>query len=172
MLLSRQILITPVCKDSLTSCCRAAFKVLICLLAISFVHPGATSRAAADDAPEEEVVDRIVAVVNEDIIKLSEVEAMLDPFARKIQERNLPRKTEKEMLYRAREDIINERVDELLTSQKAEELGIRVSDKEVDAALEQIKKSQHYSDEQLRQSLNEMGFSMDLYRQQLKNQMR
>ncbi|MFP4039596.1 MAG: SurA N-terminal domain-containing protein [Desulfosudaceae bacterium] len=160
----------PVSKDSLASCCRAAFKVLICLMAISLVHPGATSRAAADDAPEEEVVDRIVAVVNQDIIKLSEVETMLEPFARKIQERNLPRETEKEMLSRAREEIINERVDELLTSQKAEELGIRVSDKEVDAALEQVKKSQHYSDEQLRQSLDEMGFSMDLYRQQLKNQ--
>jgi len=144
------------------------------LLVVCIGAPGVSFSAgpAEETAAETEVVDRIVAIVNQDIITLSEIRKLMKPFEKKIAERNLPPRVEEKMLYRAREDLINEQIDELLTAQKAEKLGIRVSEEEVEAALERIKQNTMYTDEQLRNSLKEMGLSMETYREQIKNQMR
>lgn len=124
---------------------------------------------AADDGATE-VVDRIVAVVNDEIILLSELEAALAPYEKMIQERDLREEVAQQMRYRAREDVLNELIDRRLTEQKAQALGITVEEADVDAAIEHMKKSLMYTDEELRQAIAREGYTMADYRKQIREQ--
>lgn len=124
---------------------------------------------AVQQAPEE-VIDRIIAIVNNDIILLSEIERTLIPYIKNIKGRRLPQETEGMMISRARDDIRDNLINEKLITQKATGSGIMVDEEEVNAALEQMKKSMLYSEEKFRAFLHEMGYTTDDYRQQIRNQ--
>ena len=124
--------------------------------------------AAADQS--ETVVDRVVAIVNNDIILQSEVEKALAPYVNNIKQRNLPEDTETMILERARKDILDNLINEKLSTQKATDLGIMVSDDEVDEALNQMKKSMLFSEQAFTSYLSETGFTIDEYREQTRNQ--
>ncbi len=126
--------------------------------------------ALAEKELPGEIIDRIVAVVNDDIILLSDAEKAVAPYAEQIKERRLPDETEKMMLSRARKDIIDNLINEKLTTQRASELNIMIDEKEVDATLEQMKRSMLYSEEAFNDFLTETGYTLDDYRQQIKNQ--
>jgi peptidyl-prolyl cis-trans isomerase SurA len=128
------------------------------------------SAMAEEQVPDEVAVDRVVAIVNNDIILLSDVKKALVPYVKNIKERGLPEKTEEMMLTRAHEDIFDNLINEKLTVQKAAELGITADEKEVNAALEQMKTSMLYSDEAFRSFLDETGYTIEEYREQIKNQ--
>ncbi|MEW6078917.1 MAG: peptidylprolyl isomerase [Thermodesulfobacteriota bacterium] len=124
----------------------------------------------AAPAAAEVVVDRIAAIVNNDIILQSEVDKAMAPYIKNIKERGLPEQTEETMLNRAHEDIFNNLISEKLVTQKAAELGIIADEKEVNAALEQMRTSKLYSDEAFQSFLKESGYTMDEYRDQIKSQ--
>ena len=134
---------------------------MICLMALP---------SSAETSSSEEVVDRIVAIVNNDIILLSDVNRALIPYAKNIKDRHLPEKTENMMLSRAHDEILESLINEKLVLQKAAELRIAVGDDEVNAALEQMKESMPNSDEAFRSFLSEMGYTLDEYREQIRNQ--
>ncbi|MFZ5563453.1 MAG: SurA N-terminal domain-containing protein [Thermodesulfobacteriota bacterium] len=138
--------------------------IFLLLLFTAAVSTGAPGTAAA------EVVDRIVAYVNEEIILLSELEKSLNLYEEALRARNLPQDAEKELRYRAREDMIQHLVDKRLTRQEAGRLGVTVDEREVDEALNQMKRSMLYTDEDLRQSLAEKGYTLDEYKNELRDQ--
>lgn len=117
-----------------------------------------------------EVVDRIVAVVNDDIIRLREVERQLEPVRQQLASRNLSEEQMREQLYEARMQLIDEMINETLADQQIEQAGIQVGKAEVDAAIEQVKQRNYYTDEQLRQALEMQGMSMEQYRGELRRQ--
>ncbi|MBA2881687.1 peptidyl-prolyl cis-trans isomerase SurA [Desulfosalsimonas propionicica] len=117
-----------------------------------------------------EVVDRIVAVVNDDIIRLREVERQLEPVRQQLASRNLSEEQMREQLYEARMQLIDELINETLADQQIEQAGIQVGKAEVDAAIEQVKQRNYYTDEQLRQALEMQGMSMEQYRGELRRQ--
>ena len=120
--------------------------------------------------PPESVVDRIVAIVNNDIILQSEVEKALAPYVINIKQRGLPEDAETRILARAKKDILDSLINEKLSAQKAAELGITVGDEEVDAAMEQMKSAMFFSEEVFRSYLSETGYTLDEYREQTRNQ--
>jgi peptidyl-prolyl cis-trans isomerase SurA len=140
--------------------------VLLAALTVLAVWPC----LAENEDTSEKIVDRVVAVVNNDIILLSDVEKALAPYIKNIRERHLPGPTEAQVLSRAREEILDNLINEKLATQRASALGLAVDDGEVDAALEEMKKSMLYSDESFRAFLSESGYSLDEYREQIKNQ--
>lgn len=117
-----------------------------------------------------EVVDRIVAVVNEDIILLSELESAYQPYVEKIRANGYSPEKEKQMLYRVREDLINRLVEEKLTRQEIETNNLSVSDDEVDRMIERIKQANYYTDEEFRKALELGGLTLPAYRKQLKEE--
>lgn len=127
--------------------------------------------AAAENELPEALVDRIAAVVNNDIILLSEVERAMVPFQKQIKERQFSEEMEYQMISRARKEILDNLINEKLTTQKAAELGIRVNDDEVSEAMGQMKKSMLYSEEAFNSFLSEVGYTVDEYRQQIKHQL-
>ncbi len=121
-------------------------------------------------APASETVDRIVAVVNDDIISLFELNKVYRPYEERIKSIGYPPKREEEMLYKVREDLIHQLIEQKLTDQQTEQARITVSEAEIDNAIERIKQANHYSDEQMLEGLKREGFTMAEYRERLREQ--
>ncbi len=117
-----------------------------------------------------EVVDRIVAVVNDDIITFTELNQLFKPYANQIRTRGYTSEKENKMLFKVREDILNRIIDEKLTDQEIERHEIVVSKKEIDNTIERIKKANFSSDEELREALSKEGLSIEEYRKRIKEQ--
>ena len=95
------------------------------------------------------VVDRIVAVVNEDIILLSELNSRMGPYAERIQQQVPDEDKQQEMLFKVREDMLNRLVDEKLTDQEIKRNDIQVDEAQIDATIERIKSANYFTDEDL-----------------------
>jgi peptidyl-prolyl cis-trans isomerase SurA len=141
---------------------RPLFIISFILLTINFVAPATVSAA--------ETVDRIVAIVNEDIIRLKELNAAFKPLSEQIYAKDYAESKEQEVLYEKRIEVLNQLIDEALADQVIEQKGITVSSEEIDNAIEQIKSMNYYTDEALRRYLNMNGMDMAAYREQIRQQ--
>ncbi len=143
---------------------QAVFPVFLicCLWGVGM--PGSGEARAA------EVVDRIVAIVNDDIIRLSDLNSQFEPIEQRIRSRGLPFAQEAEALYEARRELIQDLIDEKLADQVIREAGIRAGQGEIDAAIERIKASNRLTEEDLRQALQARGMSMEDYREDIRQQ--
>ncbi|MBU1181853.1 MAG: SurA N-terminal domain-containing protein [Proteobacteria bacterium] len=115
-----------------------------------------------------EVVDRVVAVVNEEIISLSELSSAVNPYAERMKSLGYPPEKEREMLFKVREDMLEQLINQKLTDQESKKYSISVSEKELDNAIERVKEVNHYTDEDLRSMLAKEGMSMEGYRNKVK----
>ncbi len=118
-----------------------------------------------------EVVDRIVAVVNDDIISLFELNQSLKPYTEKIRALGYTSEKERKMLFKVREDILNQLIDQKLTDQEIKRFRIAISEKEIDSAIERIKEVNFYTDEELKEALAREGLTIEKYRKRMKEQM-
>lgn len=135
--------------------------LLICFLGLFYNH-------AYSGQNSSEIVDRIVAVVNEDIISLSELNNAVQVYAEKIKSFGYPLEKEREMLYKVREDMLNQLINQKLTDQESKKYNIAISEKELDNAIERVKEVNKYTDEELRDILAKEDLSMEAYRDQIK----
>jgi peptidyl-prolyl cis-trans isomerase SurA len=121
-------------------------------------------------AQESEVVDRIVAVVNNDIITLYDLNRAFAPYVKNIKALQYPPEKERQTLFNVRQDILNQLVDSMLADQQIKRVRITVSEKEINNAIERFKESRQLTDEQLRLGLESQGMSMEDYRKEIKDQ--
>lgn len=128
------------------------------------------SVTVAVPAASAEVIDRIVAVVNDDIISLYELNRAMAPYAQRIKAAGYPEETQREMLYKVRQDLVNQLIDQKLTDQELERSSISVSEKEVDEAIERIKEKNYYTHEEFEAALKREGYMIDEYRKQIREQ--
>jgi peptidyl-prolyl cis-trans isomerase SurA len=117
-----------------------------------------------------EVVDRIVAVVNQDIILLSDLRDRMKPYTQRIQQQNLDQDRQREMLFKVRKEMLDRLVDEKLTDQEVKRDNIQVDDAEIDQTIERIKAANSFTDEDLRGYLKQEHMSMQQYRDKIKEQ--
>jgi len=113
-----------------------------------------------------ELVDRIAAVVNNDLIALSEVEARAAPELARAKDVEPSRRVEarQQALTRALDVIIGEKLIEA----QARELAFEATDGEIDAAVEDVKKQNNIDGAQFEQLLGQEGYTMPTYRQFMK----
>ena len=117
------------------------------------------------------VVDRIVAVVNEDLITLYDLNKMLQPYEENIKALGYTPERERETLFKLRSDLLNRLIESKLTDQVVKRYNIEVSEQEIDTALERIKDSRALTDEELRAGLAQQGLTLEEYRKNIKNQL-
>ena len=115
-----------------------------------------------------EIVDRVVAVVNEDIVSLSELTKAVQPYADKIKSLGYSLEKERETLFKVREDMLEQIINRKLTDQAIKKYKLSVSEKEIDNALERVKEASHYTDEDLRRALTKDNMSMEEYREKVR----
>jgi peptidyl-prolyl cis-trans isomerase SurA len=117
-----------------------------------------------------EVVDRIAAIVNDEVISLYELNQATQPYIEQVRNSQYPEDVERQLMFEVRGKILNEMINEKLADQELKRQNISVSDREVDNAIERIKESRAITDEELRQALATQGMTYEEYRQQTKQQ--
>ncbi len=125
----------------------------LCLLA--FFHPP-VARA--------EMVDRIIAIVNDDVITFSDLNREGAALFRRITQEAPPEQVEPTLL-KAREEILSSLIDKLIVAQRAKKMGISVGNPEVDSAIKNIIERNKTTPEKFWQQLALMGTNEQDYRE-------
>lgn len=118
--------------------------------------------------PSWAVVDRIVAIVNQEVIMLSELDHWTDPLREEIQTDD--RLEKKERLQALRREVLDRLIEERLIDQEAKRAGIKVTKKEIEAALEEIKERNHLSQEELERALAKEGMTLEALTKRLEKE--
>lgn len=146
-------------RDILVCCIRAFCSSLIVLVSPPI------------QAGQPVIIDRIVALVNDEVITQSELdEAVL------LSRRELSQQYAGEELLRAVEgvksDILRKIIEERIQVQAARRQGVRISDEELTEALQDIQKRNGFSDEEaFRQALAREGLTLSQYQKNLTKQL-
>ena len=117
-----------------------------------------------------ELVDRVVAVVNDDVILLSELQEAIKPYVQRLSGLNYPPEKAAQMRFKIREDILDQLIDRQLTDQEVRRLGLSVEAAEIDSAIERIKQTNFLTDETLREAIAKQGYSLAEYRSNVSQQ--
>ena len=121
-------------------------------------------------AQEPEVIDRIVAVVNSDIITLYDLNRAFKPYEENIKALQYAPERERQTLFQVRKDLLDQLIDSKLADQETARAQITVSESDIDRAIERMKEARSFTDEQLREGLASQGMTMEEYRKELKEQ--
>ena len=125
----------------------------------------ATTVYAQDRLPIIEL-DRIVAVVNDDVIVESEMGKRLDEVRRQLSQSGTAQPPEEALRRQVLERLIIDR----LQLQMAERNGIRVDDTELNQAIERIARGNNLSLRQFRDVLANDGYDFGEFREQVRNE--
>ena len=115
------------------------------------------------------VVDRIAAVVNDDVITLSEVYELGSEFIEKaVQDGggNPARRREAEI------EVLDSLIRRRLISQEITKLGLDVTDQELDRTIDDIARRNGLERDQLRSEVEKSGMAWQEYRSELKENLR
>lgn len=118
-----------------------------------------------------EIVDRVVAIVNNDVVSLYELNESARPFIEQIQSSQYPDDVQRQLTFEVRQKVLQKLIDEKLTDQELARLQITVSEAELDRTIERMKEANFLTDEKLRQGLAQQGMSYEEYRQRMKKQL-
>ena len=113
----------------------------------------------------EAVVDRVGAVVNQEIITLSELEKWINPIKEEVVAGDRLEKREREQVLRR--EVLEKLIEEKLIDQEVKRSGIKVSSKEVEATLDEVKRRNSATQEQLEKALSAEGLTLESYKKQI-----
>ena len=113
-----------------------------------------------------EVCNRVVAVVNNDVITLYELNNRMKEMTGVTADEL---KVKSEAMYRdAQQKILEFLIDEKIAQAKIKELRIQVSEKQVDNYVEKLKRDNQWTQEDLVAGLEKEGLSYEKYRERIK----
>ena len=116
------------------------------------------------------IIDSCVAVINDDVITLSEVNEAGKPMFQRVAEQ-VPPEQLADALKQARQTVIEKLIEKRLLVQQAEQMQISVSDEDVERALAQILERNSTTMEQFKSELAKMGMDEQQYRENLRDQL-
>lgn len=114
-----------------------------------------------------EVVERIVALVNNEVLTLSELEEAGARFFHQVKESTLPSERE-EKLKKAREEILNQLIENKLLEQEIKKRKVEVSDRDLDSAIEGIMKENRLTENEMKMALAKEGMTYSVYRRHIR----
>jgi peptidyl-prolyl cis-trans isomerase SurA len=116
------------------------------------------------------LVEKVAAVVGDNIILASEVEEKAAPLLTEANRITDPAKRTARATELRRE-VLDRLIDDELILQQAADLKLTISPEQVDQSIEEIKRQNNITDEQLREALRGQGMTMASYRSDLKKQL-
>ncbi len=126
-----------------------------------------TSKAAFCDTT---VIDKVVAVVGQDVVTLSELQSEMAPALAELNQKyrgeELARATDK-----LRRGTLNSLIDKYLQIQEAKVQGIDVTDADVDTAIADIMKKNNMDKDAFAAALAQEGYTPEDYKKNLKDQL-
>jgi peptidyl-prolyl cis-trans isomerase SurA len=115
-----------------------------------------------------ELVDRVVAIVNNDIILQSDLDHAIATIGVTLDAQGYSQSQKDQILKEQRGQIFEQLIYDKLTDQQVKQHKINIGDHEVDAAIERIRNLNRISSDDLRRRLELEGVSYDDYRKQIK----
>ncbi|HEX5744683.1 MAG TPA: peptidylprolyl isomerase [Archangium sp.] len=139
-------------------------KKLMGTMVAALLLTGAVARA--------ELVDRVAAVVNRDVIALSEVEKRAAPELARLNASVRDPKQRAEERAKVLKASLNTLIGEKLMEGEIRELGLATTDAELEAAVSDVRRQNNITDEaQFERLLSGEGFTVKTYKDFLRNQM-
>jgi peptidyl-prolyl cis-trans isomerase SurA len=123
--------------------------------------------APASADPERRQIDRVAAVVNGEVVTFSELVARSGTEYRRA-DAMPPGASRDRARAKALQTAFDQVVAERLVEGEAKTLGIEVTEAQIDAAVEDVKKRNNLSDEMLKQALASEGLDLKAYRERLR----
>jgi len=139
-----------------------AFALLVasCLAAVATAQPAASPRLPVE-------IDRVVAVVNTDVITLLELEARRLAVERQLRQRRIEVPPADELRRQVLERMITDRA----AVQAAREAGLRVDDAQLDRELARLAEDNRLTPAQLRAQVERDGIAFARFREDLRDEM-
>jgi len=125
---------------------RMRLMTVLCIIAALTAFAGA--------ANSRETVDRVVAIVNDDVITLSEVRELalsINPTSTEAIDEN---------------SVLQQMIEQKLFEQEAEKLGIKVTEAELDASIKQVQQKFGLNEEQMVEVLKKQNLTPESFREQ------
>ncbi|BDV41095.1 chaperone SurA [Geotalea uraniireducens] len=116
-----------------------------------------------------EVIDKIVAVVNDEIITSYAVDKEKSVMLKEAERQQQP--LDEQTRLNIDKLALNRLIDRKLVEQKIRELDIRVSEEEIRQAIEDVKRQNKLSQEALVAALTNQGLTFDQYKTQIREQL-
>lgn len=133
-------------------------------LALPVLALGAAPARVRTNTGQE--LDRVVAIINDGVVLESELQAASREILDRLSDQNVAPPSDAVL----RDQVLERLVLEEIQAQRAERAGIRVSDEQVNAALEDIAKRQNIAFSQLPEKLAEAGYIYADYRTGLRRE--
>ncbi|MFN2353128.1 MAG: peptidylprolyl isomerase [Desulfopila sp.] len=114
-----------------------------------------------------EMLDRIAAVVNDDVITLSELEDSGREYLARIREK-APADQVDAMLEEGRKRLLDKLINQRLIAQQAVDANIQVPDQELESSYAQQLQKMGLSEEEFRDKLKQSGLSVEKYKTDLR----
>ena len=118
------------------------------------------------DVAGARTIERIVAVVNRQIILLSELSERVRPMLPQIK-RNPDKAAQAQQLDQLRRQMLQNMVDEKLITQEARKLKLTISDSDLERAIKDVMRRNGLSRKQLEQALAQEGKTITAYKQSI-----
>jgi len=142
---------------------KKGFLLLVFVIFLFFLSPG---------APVAALNDRIVAIVNDEVITLHELETEFAPFGEGIlQQTQASREEMEKILFKNKRVLLDRLIDGKLIQQRAKQIGITASDKEVEQQIQMMMQSANMTEVGLREGLAKEGLSLESYKKRLLQQL-
>ena len=117
------------------------------------------------------IIDKIVAIVNGEIITLAELERYRSKPRDGSEATDNPWE-KRAKIIESRRKALDRLIEEKLVDQQCKKMSIKVSERDLDMAIENVKRLNAINDEQLKNALMAEGLSLEDYRQKLREQIR
>lgn len=120
----------------------------------------------ACSAQAQQLIDKVVAVVNKDVITQSELATRLQQISNQLKRQGTALPAPSQLRSQVLERMIMER----LQLQEAESVGIRVDEPMLDRAIERIATDNKMDMKAFRKAVGDEGFSWDQFREQIRTE--
>ncbi len=136
------------------------FRNLLAIVAILLIAPVTASWA--------EIVDRVIAVVNDDIITQYELDSTVDLVLKRY-EQNIRAEDRERIVGEARKALLSRMIDDVILRQEARRLGISIREEELTSTIQDALNRRNVSMENLRETLIKEGTNYEKYREATRN---
>lgn len=111
-------------------------------------------------------LNRVVAVVNDDIITLHELNKKMKEMTGASPEEM--RLKDEQKFLEIRKQVLDFLINQKITERKVQEMGIKITDKEVDDSIERVKRNNQWTQEDLVARLKKEGLTYEKYREDIR----
>jgi peptidyl-prolyl cis-trans isomerase SurA len=117
-------------------------------------------------AQAAELVDRVVAVVNGKLITLFDVNARVTELLQRTQ--GVAFKPDDPRNAELQREVLDSMINDILIEQEAERLKLKVSETEIDTQIDEIKKKNNMTEQQLKAELLKEGMTFSQFREKMR----